>query len=185
MRIQWSIYSQLQPTLPLRGATPLRRPPVGGAEASTHAPLAGSDPLRLFPPNSRASFNPRSPCGERHPKRGHSSALWCASTHAPLAGSDIITPAQGFTFYASTHAPLAGSDDVLHVFVAMCSQLQPTLPLRGATRRHGIGHVVLELQPTLPLRGATTCWRSSAPTASCFNPRSPCGERRRRPWPAA
>ena len=79
-------------------------------------------------------------------------------------------------------------------------QFQPTLPLRGATRTSRVCSASSSFQPTLPLRGATIqvrfCVRSipvstHAPLAGsdapmwlvpafqhCFNPRSPCGERR-------
>ena len=58
---------QFQPTLPLRGATMLLAVLRVNQVVSTHAPLAGSD----LPQSRRCSahsgsFNPRSPCGERH-----------------------------------------------------------------------------------------------------------------------
>ncbi len=60
---------KFQPTLPVRGATAVRRlvqqHPV---QISTHAPRAGSD--ASTPPTTPrwSNFNPRSPCGERHRK---------------------------------------------------------------------------------------------------------------------
>ena len=76
-----------QPTLPLRGATRLRRArrrrvpvsthaPLAGSDlrprhrrvqrrVSTHAPLAGSDKALCARFLAKPSFNPRSPCGER------------------------------------------------------------------------------------------------------------------------
>ena len=56
----------------------------------------------------------------------------------------------------STHAPLAGSDE------------------RGSLRLMRL----VQFQPTLPLRGATRASRHRSPHPQCFNPRSPCGERR-------
>ena len=58
----------------------------------------------------------------------------------------------------STHAPLAGSDE------------------RGSLRLMRL----VQFQPTLPLRGATRASRHRSPHPQCFNPRSPCGERRER-----
>ena len=70
---------------------------------STHAPLAGSDaPHQRGPDRVRVSthapissqmydpsgFNPRSPCGERHPHDFVRPDVRLVSTHAPLAGSD-------------------------------------------------------------------------------------------------
>ena len=128
------LHCLFQSTLPLRGATFGHWIIKPCAAISIHAPLAGSDLLRLgeihVPPLfqstlplrgathrqshngwSRWYFNPRSPCGER---------LSCAvvrfgesdiSIHAPLAGSDpmakfLIGDGAGI----SIHAPLAGSD---------------------------------------------------------------------------
>ena len=54
---------------------------------------------------------------------------------------------------------------------------QPTLPLRGATRLAQLLQRALPFQPTLPLRGATPAYRRPRSCRSCFNPRSPCGER--------
>ena len=60
-------------------------------------------------------------------------------------------------------------------------QFQSTLPLRGATGTADAGTLDGLFQSTLPLRGATfPCGLSIGP-AGDFNPRSPCGERHRRP----
>ena len=150
--------SVFQPTLPLRGATHEHGPGGQPQPASTHAPLAGSDVPRV------ELFRDLR-----------------VSTHAPLAGSDmpITSAAQPSPFCfnprspcgerrarrerrhlrgpVSTHAPLAGSDAS-----KPASKPAPAV-----------------FQPTLPLRGATPPARSSAPSWSRFNPRSPCGERRK------
>ena len=83
-----------------------------------------------------SGFNPRSPCGERHPH-------------------DFVRPDVRLV---STHAPLAGSDSAFAVPNWHTRQFQPTLPLRGATFVQ-VGY-------------RCRCF--------CFNPRSPCGERRQR-----
>ena len=149
--------SVFQPTLPLRGATHEHGPGGQPQPASTHAPLAGSDVPRV------ELFRDLR-----------------VSTHAPLAGSDmpITSAAQPSPFCfnprspcgerrarrerrhlrgpVSTHAPLAGSDE------------------RGSLRLMRL----VQFQPTLPLRGATRASRHRSPHPQCFNPRSPCGERR-------
>ena len=128
--------------------------------------------------SSQASFNPRSPCGER--RRDEALAV-CMVVFQPTL------PLRGATTYTSTIERLAG--------------FQPTLPLRGATgatgtlpvsnggfnprspcgERRAKGWPELDgylFQPTLPLRGATSARRKYSSTSSSFNPRSPCGERR-------
>ena len=147
-----------QPTLPLRGATQVPVPGAGGKRVSTHAPLAGSDCLDVDAVRLGAWFQPTLPLrgATQHDRKITASYLF-----------------------------------------------QPTLPLRGATVALGVLTSWVEFQPTLPLRGATTfiCGRFSAnfvsthaplagsdcsdlppcPRPCCFNPRSPCGERRRPP----
>ena len=61
-------YAIFQSALPLRGATKHGDEAAAGHVISIRAPLAGSDckAHRLYPKS--IDFNPRSPCGERHPK---------------------------------------------------------------------------------------------------------------------
>ena len=156
-------HHRVQPILVVSTHAPLagsdarvRHWPLVRGRGSTHAPLAGSDvsalavetdklqfqptlPLRgatlisIHSCGERFGFNPRSPCGERRARQSATYATCSVSTHAPLAGSDASKP-------ASKPAPAV---------------FQPTLPLRGATRR-------------------ATALR---PRRTSFNPRSPCGER--------
>ena len=73
----------------------------------------------------------------------------------PLRGATETGTFTWLAFLVSTHAPLAGSD------------VEPF-----------DGHVALSrFQPTLPLRGATPSGCTGRSASSCFNPRSPCGER--------
>ena len=59
--------SRFQSTLPMRGATFVRRPCFHKLPISIHAPHAGSDCFRFTSPGGFHDFNPRSPCGERPP----------------------------------------------------------------------------------------------------------------------
>ena len=125
---------------------------------SIHAPLAGRDytsPRRamLF----RAHFNPRAPCGARQGGCQVEQHAGRISIHAPLAGRDrhFLHPAQLPSI--SIHAPLAGCD-------------QQTTPSRPADSG---------FQSTHPLRGATVMLEISPAVRSYFNPRTPCGVRRR------
>ena len=150
----------------------------------------------------RQSFNPRSPCGERPrwvgalrrfsmfqptlPLRGATRRggalrpMGAVSTHAPLAGSDSSasstpTTAGGFNPRSSCEE----RREVVETKVKTHRSFQPTLPLRGATQiTRGIVPKA-QFQPTLPLRGATWTGGGRARRPSCFNPRSPCGERHR------
>ncbi len=89
-----------QPTLPLRGATCGRRPALPGAWVSTHAPLAGSDSTFLDMIKTMLGFNPRSPCGERPPRRPAWYAIPGFNPRSPcgerLHTSPTTLPSAGF-----------------------------------------------------------------------------------------
>ena len=171
--------SVFQPTLPLRGATRLAIAPRTPFSVSTHAPLAGSDARTRPRWTATASFNPRSPCGERHahhvsrptvpllfqptlPLRGATSTARASSPTwpsfnptLPLRGATEAGRIDGLDIRVSTHAPLAGSDANVRLSTLSSSGFQPTLPLRGATKSSAANSMAIVFQPTLPLRGAT------------------------------
>ena len=172
---------RFQPTRPLRGATAYQVIYADGAKKiSTHAPLAGRDPAKIAV-----------------------GIIFEISTHAPLAGRDISNLRIYDTPRISTHAPLAGRDGgILGAARAVCAhfnprapcgarlstppiphrsyQFQPTRPLRGATCLMLFPcKIELVFQPTRPLRGATAVNRCRRRAYQNFNPRAPCGARRR------
>src|SRR5699024_10428897 len=127
------------------------------------------------------------------------------SIHAPREGSDHCWLIRLFAVLAiSIHAPREGSDLVWEHWENLMGQFLSTLPARGATLRGGA--VAQEIGPflsTLPARGATDTYEiiqshkeisihapregsdfllpSTSISTSYFYPRSPRGERRRRP----
>ncbi len=175
----------------------------GPRNISTHAPRAGSDSSGPTTKAPRPYFNPRSPCGERRSYAINDKRRDPISTHAPRAGSDVTD--YEFIIFAeviSTHAPRAGSDrgQLRRLFIDLCisthapragsdarrvefsqlySKFQPTLPVRGATLLLSPKISFSRFQPTLPVRGATMYFPPPAIYPGHFNPRSPCGERRR------
>ena len=100
-----------QPTRPLRGATTNALRFSSRHLISTHAPLAGRDPVKPSFTITQADFNPRAPCGARP------------------ADQDCSYRSRGI----STHAPLAGRDQKCLYAKAVQFLFQPTRPLRGAT----------------------------------------------------
>ena len=216
---------RFQSTLPSRGATVVQlckatwaynnfnpRSPRG------ERPCCGKQTTRPL-----AYFNPRSPRGERQhpevfkrdgalfqstlPSRGATFQTFKGtdvsfiSIHAPLAGSDIaalqlqrymidfnprsprgerrqMRPLRKRLRCISIHAPLAGSDKAtIHRYDAY-STFQSTLPSRGATnaRRCG-GCLSLDFNPRSP-RGERLRKPLIYQHFQNFNPRSPRGERR-------
>ena len=101
------------------------------------------------------------------------------SIHAPLAGSDL--PIATLTFSGSNFNPRSpcGERPTTWEAYVLPRQFQSTLPLRGATpcKKPDLDNILF--QSTLPLRGATLLGDPLCQWTSYFNPRSPCGERRR------
>ena len=146
---------------------------------STHAPLAGRDPLALTQEVAQFSISTHAPlagrdfCNQRYhygdraisthaPLAGRdaetptlSKRITNISTHAPLAGRDNTEKTSSTDLYISTHAPLAGRDSTSAEHSPANKDFNPRAPC-GA-RLSGIGNVIgsVIFQPTRPLRGAT------------------------------
>ena len=145
---------------------------------SIHAPRAGCDPWWNGRTARGSDFNPRTPCGVRHPAPTMIVYPSKISIHAPRAGCDkerdgrlvvedvfqSTHPVRGATgVYGwteaeetiSIHAPRAGCDAPVKFYEINGKRFQSTHPVRGATRP-----------------GKSNTW------GSCyFNPRTPCGVR--------
>ena len=142
-----------------------------------------------------------------HPLRGATSqklprrrGRWI-SIHAPLAGCDLEAYTCRCSIQISIHAPLAGCDCRRSLCPRRAGNFNPRTPC-GVRPTRGAGRSTWKIfQSTHPLRGATAiikclsdCGTISihAPLAGCdlalaliralrryFNPRTPCGVRRR------
>ena len=168
---------------------------------STHAPLAGSDGYSCSRPRLSSLFQPTLPLrgATGHGRRRHQEAD--VSTHAPLAGSDgPHLELLNVVLVVSTHAPLAGSDPrtfrcrsrqacfnprspcgerLFGFLLLVClDEFQPTLPLRGATPWRWHRKSSARVSTHAPLAGSDASTRARSGAVRCFNPRSPCGERR-------
>ena len=117
----------------MRGAT--IHSTTGQASAqdiSTHAPLAGRDRRSCSTSTPAcANFNPRAPCGARHPRR---------SAARRSSGFQPTRPLRGAT---------GGAEGNLKTH----SVFQPTRPLRGATGQRGGGNVAVLISTHAPLAG--------------------------------
>ena len=118
-----------------------------------------------------------------------------------MRGATVLPPIISLTLaYFNPRSP-CGERHFFHDFSLPFSLFQSTLPMRGATFRGFAGIILFIFQSTLPMRGATsvhfgdnavTLISIHAPHAGSdfekfhfvhaaldFNPRSPCGERRK------
>ena len=123
---------------------------------STHAPLAGSDPLNHARVCSLVVVSTHAPLAGSDGPSPLRSAADRVSTHAPLAGSDALgTGAAVGGDPVSTHAPLAGSDEGLRVLHVDGHSFNPRSPCGERLERIEYTNDSGWFQPTLPLRGAT------------------------------
>ena len=167
---------------------------------SIHAPRVGSDrkevPLCLttsrFNPRSPCGerrhtkmstdysgcFNPRSPCGERRTYRTFCEVAAGVSIHAPRVGSDAGEQFGIAAMYVSIHAPRVGSDCCGATIMYRAVVFQSTLPVWGATVKVRMALQVTPVSIHAPRVGSDEKALPRRRYGKCFNPRSPCGERR-------
>ena len=101
------------------------------------------------------------------------------STHAPHAGSDCLAKTiETKTRYFNPRSP-CGERPKQRMRSMWSSIFQPTLPMRGATRRIGSYGVGRSISTHAPHAGSDVCIPPFLATHTHFNPRSPCGERHR------
>ena len=154
-----------------------------GARISTHAPRAGSDPSFLPCVSHSRRFQPTLPV------RGATDQLDSAfngpdiSTHAPRAGSDSFRLNPLVRILISTHAPRAGSDWVERAKSPVRTDFNPRSPCGERPKVPPLSSPLRLFQPTLPVRGATRrCVRTSTSTSSISThaPRAGSDKRSRR-----
>ena len=152
---------KFQSTLSLRRATSEDFYIDCSRAISIHALLAESD-LRVgfkqqFLPSD---FNPRSPCGERPARRRERKHDRNFNPRSPCGERRIVLRPRVTDPSISIHALLAESD----------------------VGERGGFNPLFGFQSTLSLRRATCQGLVHSPHVQDFNPRSPCGERRRGLW---
>ena len=152
----------------------------------------------------RERFNPRAPCGARReveedkklverfqptrPLRGatrpDSSATECQNNFNPRAPcgarlGDLTADLARAVEHFNPRAPCGARRASFSRQLRACP-FQPTRPLRGATLKELELKRRKKFQPTRPLRGATNTHIAIDKPLINFNPRAPCGARRKR-----
>ena len=146
------------------------------SKISTHAPLAGRDPLLPMVTSSRVTFqptrplrgattsissgttrrsyfNPRAPCGARLPSKQEVGLGSEFQPTRPLRGATVGPFPADVADGISTHAPLAGRDPDGSPGYISPFGFQPTRPLRGATQSGRAVTVRFEISTHAPLAG--------------------------------
>ena len=137
--------------------------------------------LRLRNIDYSPYFYPRSPCGERLLHAVDKLCLCIISIHALLAESDESDCSTYDTTGISIHALLAESDRVSLFAPRARDQFLSTLSLRRATQTKEANIMNCDISIHALLAESDTPKIMINGEASNFYPRSPCGERLRKP----
>ena len=145
---------------------------------SIHALLAESDHICCHKITSLINFNPRSPCGERHPSPGSSPGPLPNFNPRSPCGERLGDKRPNTDLrQISIHALLAESDQRCRDWRTGSYYFNPRSPC-GERPKSGRMHPADYLfQSTLSLRRATGQGIVAVCVSDDFNPRSPCGER--------
>ena len=172
-------------------------------QVSIHASRAGRDKDQRTIDAPCASFNPRVPCGTRPDDDHLQGAGFVVSIHASRAGRDAVSNDFDLVVVlVSIHASRAGRDVVVFLAIGIQNSFNPRVPC--GTRRDEVERAtagdqvsihasragrdlssdfcskVCELfQSTRPVRDATLFLVHGLQVPRSFNPRVPCGTRRR------
>ena len=123
---------------------------------SIHAPHAGRDIQFQDRSCTSESFNPRAPCGARHSNHYMEYAVWKFQSTRPMRGATWYDVFRLAETEVSIHAPHAGRD-------FWSSALRTPL----------------DVSIHAPHAGRDCAARQIQRRGYCFNPRAPCGARRR------
>ena len=199
----WSFQS----TRPMRGATFYILPTMRARDISIHAPHAGRDAgdkyitgsncISIHAPLAGCDvehiqhtvwfspyFNPRAPCGARQGDHLGGTPLRAISIHAPHAGRDRCRRSdRRGKYYFNPRAPCGARPRRL-IRPTPRPTFQSTRPVRGATSNSPHLKTPKTISIHAPRAGRDTARLPPICSASNFNPRAPCGARRR-PAPKA
>ena len=190
-----------QSTRPVRGATARPRDSRRATRVSIHAPRAGRDRGGAVPRKAQVRFNPRAPCGAR---RGHVCTLPHRNRFNPRAPCGarppVSTSVRQMQRSFNPRAPCGARP--ASASASFCiARFQSTRPVRGATLFMRLPPFVRSVSIHAPRAGRDAAPRRGVdrlgvsihapragrdPAQMCilrlvqrFNPRAPCGARRR------
>ena len=199
---RYSDRQEFQSTRPMRGATTV--PPMWFLPlcVSIHAPHAGRD---HSPPSVRWAcpcFNPRAPCGARPCRRRHTSRRICFNPRAPCGARPAIFRNQRSKHLFQSTRPMRGATSPPPESAQRAGRFNPRAPCGARPTGCPCLSVMARFQSTRPMRGATKISQCASPPLRVsihaphagrdrrgasrssgrkgFNPRAPCGARRRR-----
>ena len=172
--------SVFQSAHPMRGATAKTNASGVATFISIRAPHAGCDQGAVRQYQKRYYFNPRTPCGVRPFRLSNARAKRTFQSAHPMRGATQRIIGRAYGRQISIRAPHAGCDTDGRRISCSAAAFQSAHPMRGATRSTSTITITAHLfQSAHPMRGATARCSGQSSSDFYFNPRTPCGVRRR------
>ena len=145
---------------------------------SIHAPHAGRDgDVELRAEELDVSIH--APHAGRDFQAGDRYIKITVSIHAPHAGRDFVMHTPRVTIRVSIHAPHAGRDMRYSHLLSPWMMFQSTRPMRGATTQEETQDARKLVSIHAPHAGRDPRLSGRRHRVQRFNPRAPCGARRR------
>ena len=172
-----------KPPTPFLSTLSLRRATVHAASRPRRRGFLSTLSLRRATSAARTAakwtlnFYPRSPCGERLPRRGREKFSARISIHALLAESDGFSSgakADSVTFLSTLSLRRATTKKKIN---PASQTFLSTLSLRRATPEYFFVWHCMRISIHALLAESDAIYPSSTPPKEYFYPRSPCGER--------
>ena len=151
---------EFQSTHPVWGATAVHGTPDIAERISIHAPRVGCDPTHSARSTAGKNFNPRTPCGVRHPVGEFGDLTMRISIHAPRVGCDwaMVSSPWYLALNFNPRTPCGVRHTGLLTPNTIGVVFQSTHPVWGATTRSRPSTVRRgKFQSTHPVWGATMC----------------------------
>ena len=161
------------------GRDDLEREALHDDRISIRAPRAGRDFLRLQD-IARALISIHAPRVGRDAIGIQAARIEAISIHAPRVGRDVEGKcAQIRSARFQSTRPVWGATRLRRKKIQTRRKFQSTRPVWGATSLSAIIKPSKGFQSTRPVWGATAAARGRPAAPTYFNPRAPCGARRR------
>ena len=151
---------------------------LAGFQISIHAPRAGGDPTAAPLPPLAENFNPRPPCGGRLKLDAFALRGMGFQSTPPVRGATNKGNTPGGKKYISIHAPRAGGDQFLNPLLSV-HKISIHAPRAGGDSSFVGDGVEIEISIHAPRAGGDNIARIIKKLTINFNPRPPCGGRRK------
>ena len=164
---------------PRVGRDQLQPPPMYGGGISIHAPRVGRDCKDCIYYHKENNFNPRAPCGARLSLGVAITKMGGFQSTRPVWGATTAEGRVQSLFKFQSTRPVWGATSFL---LSRCGSVvfQSTRPVWGATSSFTSSSLLSDISIHAPRVGRDNFFPKMIIVTQNFNPRAPCGARRRK-----